>query len=167
MIAALLLTVTGALAFRALARNDVDPVFSDPRPVTVTTGTTPSFADPLADARPATAPFEGLTEATVVVEGRALRVVIADEPTERSQGLRERATLGPYDAMLFVFPADADGPFTMARVPVDLDIRWLDQRGEVVAATRMTACPDGDDQSCPRYEPGATYRFALETIASG
>jgi uncharacterized membrane protein (UPF0127 family) len=167
MLAALLLTVTGALAFRALTRGDADPTFTDPRPVTVTTGATPSFADPLADARPAVAPFEGFTEATVAVDGEELRVVIADEPDERRRGLRERDTLGPYDAMLFVFPADTDGPFTMSSVPVDLDIRWLAADGTVVAATRMVACPEGGDSGCPRYEPGVAYRFALETIAAG
>jgi len=167
MFAALLLTVSGALAFRALTRDDVDRASTDPRPVTVTTGTTPEFSDPLADPRPAVAPFEGLTEARVTVDDEALRVVIADEPDERQQGLRERDSLGPYDAMLFVFPEDTDGPFTMSRVPVDLDVRWLSVDGRVVSETRMAACPDGDDQSCPRYEPGATYRFALETIAAG
>lgn len=165
MFAALLLTVCGALAFRAVTRDDTPSAFRDPRPVTITTATTPSFVDPLADASPAVAPFAGMTEATITVEGEELRVVVADEPAERQQGLRERDSLGAYDAMLFVFPEDTAGPFTMARVPVDLDIRWLDQNGVVVAEQRMTACPDGDDGSCPRYEPDATYRFALETIA--
>ena len=165
MFAALLLAVSGALALRALTRDDVDPVLSDPRPVTITTGAAPDFVDPLADPRAAVAPFEGLTEARVTVEDEELRVVIADEPAERGQGLRGRDALGPYDAMLFVFPEDTDGPFTMSQVPVDLDIRWLSVDGRVVSETRMAACPDGDDHSCPRYEPGATYRFALETIA--
>jgi uncharacterized membrane protein (UPF0127 family) len=162
MFAALLLTVTGALAFRALTRDDSD----DARPVVITTGDAVAFTDPLADPRPAVAPFAGLTEAVVTVGGERLRVVIADEPAERQQGLRGRDSLGPYDAMLFVLPDDTTGEFVMGGVPVDLDIRWLDADGAVVGEARMAACPDGDDASCGRYRPDGPYRFALETIAT-
>ena len=62
----------------------------------------------LLGTTPASAPFAGLTEAQLGVGGRCLHVVVADDETERVQGLRQRSDIGPYDGMLFVFDAPVD-----------------------------------------------------------
>jgi uncharacterized membrane protein (UPF0127 family) len=153
-IAAGLVLVTGALAWRAISRDDA--------PARPPSG---ALADALDDARPAAEPFAGWTEARVVLEGDELRVVVADQPDERRQGLRGRDDVGGYDGMLFVFPSEDEGAFTMATVPVDLDIVWYDAEGRAVDRTRMAACPNGTDATCPTYMSSVPYRFALETIA--
>lgn len=110
---------------------------------------------------PAAAPFAGLTEARLALGGDCLRVVVADEPGERHDGLRDRTDLGPYDAMLFVFPTDTTARFTMAGVDAPLAIGWYDAAGRPVGAAEMEPCPGGD--GCPSYGPPGRYRYALET----
>ena len=77
-------------------------------------------------------------------------MVVADDAAERSQGLRGRATLDPYDGMLFVFGEPVESPFTMATVPVALDIGFYDGAGPVVDRPRMTPCA-GTDADVPGY----------------
>jgi len=109
----------------------------------------------------AAAPFEGLTETLLAVGDDCLHVVVADEPEERRDGLRGRTELGPYDAMLFVFPVDTEADFTMSGVEAPLDVGWYDAAGRPVDRTTMAPCPDGDD--CPSYGSSQRYRYALET----
>lgn len=127
----------------------------------------PTLADALAGARPASGRFEGWTEARVALGERCLRVVLADQGAERGQGLRGVSDLSPYDGMVFVYPGDVETPFTMARVPVDLDITWYDAAGAPLDGTRMQACPDGTDETCPLYRSSRRFRLALETPAGG
>jgi uncharacterized membrane protein (UPF0127 family) len=117
----------------------------------------------LAAAQPAGAPFAGLTEVRLALGDDCLRVVVADDETERGQGLRGRTELGPYDGMLFVNVVDTSSAYTMAGVPVALDIGWYARDGAPVDRTEMEPCPEGGPD-CPRYSSRGPYRFALETL---
>lgn len=122
-----------------------------------------ALAAALAQARPAEEPFPDLTEVHLGVGDDCLRLVVADEVDERVQGLRGRSDLGSYDGMLFVYDAPADSAFTMAGVPVPLDIGWYAASGRPVDRARMEPCAiDRDD--CPLYSARSRYRFALETL---
>ena len=109
-------------------------------------------------------PFPGLTEATIRVGDAELRVVLADDDAERSQGLRRRDSLGDYEGMLFVFDEATTTPFTMSTVPVPLDIGFYAADGRRVAALRMEPCA-ASESSCPLYSSGTTFRYTLETLA--
>jgi uncharacterized membrane protein (UPF0127 family) len=115
----------------------------------------------LAGAGPADEPFVELTELRLGIGDDCLRLVVADEPVERTNGLRGRTALGPYDGMLFVNDAPSNSAFTMAGVTEPLDIAWYTRSGEPVGRTEMEPCPSGTD--CPAYSAGAPYRFAVET----
>jgi uncharacterized membrane protein (UPF0127 family) len=117
-------------------------------------------------ARPAGGDFPGLTEAQLAVGEDCLSLVVADTVEERSQGLRARETLGVYDGMLFVNEADTTAAYTMAGVPVPLDIGWYAADGEPVDRTEMQPCPEGGP-GCPRYSADGRYRFAVETLGGG
>jgi uncharacterized protein len=117
----------------------------------------------LAGARPAGEPFVELTELRLAVGDDCLRVVVADEPAERVDGLRGRTALGPYDGMLFVFEEPSNSSFTMSGVTDPLDIGWYTRSGAPVGRTEMEPCPSGTN--CPAYSAGAPYRFAVETAA--
>jgi len=125
--------------------------------------------DPMAEAllsqRPAVDPLEGFGETTVALGGRCLRVAVADEPAERTEGLREAHALGAYAGMLFVFPDDGRYTFTMADTLIDLDIGFYDAGGTEVDRQRMTPCAEGNDRSCPLYEASGPFRYAFETPA--
>jgi uncharacterized membrane protein (UPF0127 family) len=154
-VAVVVLGALGALVLRSTVR-DATRGRAEP-------GST--MAAVLDGARPATAPFAGSTEVMLGTDGGCLRTVVADDARERHDGLRGITALGPYDAMLFVFPSDTGARFTMAGTPLPLDIGWYDAGGRLVDRTTMAPCPDGDDGSCPTYGPPGRYRFALETSA--
>jgi uncharacterized membrane protein (UPF0127 family) len=118
----------------------------------------------LATARPAEAPFGGLTELRLSIGGDCRRVVVADEVRERATGLMRRRDLGPYDGMLFVFERPIQGAFTMSDVPVSLDIGWYDAAGRSVDRLVMRPCPDRSVSECPSYRSGGPYSYAVETL---
>jgi uncharacterized membrane protein (UPF0127 family) len=151
----------GLVAVVAVARVVFD---DDDGPARAEPGT--PVARALATVTAADAPFAGFTATDVSVGGRCLRVVIADEEHERSQGLRSVTSLGPYDGMLFVNGEDTDTPYTMSGTRIPLRIVWYSARGEPVDATDMEPCPEGD-AACPSYAARVRYRYALETPAGG
>ena len=115
------------------------------------------------EVRPSRDPFPGLTEATIAVGQKRLRVVIADDEGERYQGLRDISDLGPYDGMLFIYDDTDTRSFTMSTVPVALQIGFYDENGRRVNSFRMRPCPRGID--CASYPSEVPFRYALETFA--
>jgi uncharacterized membrane protein (UPF0127 family) len=113
--------------------------------------------------RVAGAPFAGATETRLALGGRCLRLVVADDQAERTQGLRQRDSLGAYDGMLFVFEQPVSAPFTMSNVPVPLDIGFYRASGAPVSRRRMTPCPRADAE-CPSYTADAPFVYAVETL---
>jgi uncharacterized membrane protein (UPF0127 family) len=69
----------------------------------------------------------------------------------------------PADGMLFVFAEDTRGGFWMKNTLVPLTIAFFDAQGKRVRKLSMTPCRQA---SCPIYDPGRRYRFALELRAS-
>jgi len=118
----------------------------------------------LRSSRPATAPFDGLTEVRLGIDGDCRRVVVADSVDERATGLMRRRDIGPYGGMLFVFDGPTTSFFTMSDVPVPLDIGWYDAAGRPVDRTLMQPCPQRSPAECPVYQSKGAYRYALETL---
>jgi uncharacterized membrane protein (UPF0127 family) len=156
---AVALLVAGAIGIVVavvwLARDDGSDNASAP----VASSNTPL----LLGTTPASAPFAGLTEAQLGVGGRCLHVVVADNETERVQGLRQRSDIGPYDGMLFVFDAPVDTGFTMSTVPVPLEIGFYAADGSPVSRRHMKPCPHAES-ACPDYRAGGPFSYALETL---
>ena len=123
-----------------------------------------AVAAALADAKPASKPFKGLTATRIRVGDRTLHVVVADQDGERIQGLRRRADIGPYKGMLFVFDAPTSTSFTMSTVKAPLAIGFYDRRGRVVDRLRMEPCPLTSEARCARYTPSGEFSYALETL---
>ena len=119
----------------------------------------------LAPTTRAAAPFEQFDEAMIAVDDDCNRLLVARTDTQRVQGLREVTDLGPYDGMLFVFPAETDARFTMSNTPLPLDITFLDANGKPVDTKTMQPCLDGSDADCPVYASKGPYRYALERPA--
>jgi uncharacterized membrane protein (UPF0127 family) len=126
-----------------------------------------ALAAVLGGARPATAPFAGLTEVRLDIGGDCRHVVVADAVDERVVGLMRRRDLGAYDGMLFVFGGTTQGAFTMSNVPVPLDIGFYDGAGRPVDRLLMQPCPDRPVSECPSYRSRGAYRYAVETLQGG
>lgn len=102
------------------------------------------------------------TTATLRLDGVPFRPQLAMTSAQRSLGLMHRKR-APKDGMLFVFPSDTTGGFWMKNTLVPLTIAFFDARGKRVRKLSMTPCRQ---ESCPIYDPGRRYRFALELRAS-
>ena len=86
-------------------------------------------------------------------------VEIADSDEERQVGLMNRESLPEDAGMLFVFEGDVDFGFWMKNTLIPLSIAFADADGEIVRILDMEPC---EADPCTVYEPGATYRTALE-----
>lgn len=117
----------------------------------------PRFA--AAGAGPET--IEPFTESRIMIGDRCLRVLVADSPQERQQGVRGRNNFGEFDGMLFVFEQDSAAEFTMSGVTFPLTIGFYRaETGDQVDFKDMQPCPDGKD--CPIYASKEAFRNALE-----
>ena len=102
------------------------------------------------------------TSPTLRLDGMPFRPELALTSASRSVGLMNRRP-APADGMLFVFPSDTSGGFWMKNTLVPLTIAFFDAQGKRVRKLSMTPC---HQESCPIYDPGRRYRFALELRAS-
>lgn len=161
---AVVAVVVAAVAAALIGGGIVLLVRRDERATAVPGG---ALAAALIGARPASAPFPGLTEVQLGVGGDCRRVVVADDVDERATGLMRRRDLGPYYGMLFVFGATSTSAFTMSDVPVPLDIGFYDAAGRPVDRLEMQPCPGKSPAECPVYRAKGPYRYALETLGGG
>jgi uncharacterized membrane protein (UPF0127 family) len=100
--------------------------------------------------------------ATLRLDGVPFEPELALTSPQRQRGLMFRRK-APRDGMLFVFPRASSGGFWMKNTLVPLTIVFFDSRGKRVSKLSMTPCRQ---ESCPVYDPGRQYRFALELRAS-
>jgi hypothetical protein len=91
-----------------------------------------------------------------------LAVRVATTADQRGHGLMEVPDVPAGTGMVFPYDTDRDGAFTMRGTLTPLQIAWADADGVVVALRDMVPC---EAEPCPVYEPGATYRTALEVRA--
>ena len=52
----------------------------------------------------------------------------------------------------------------MFNTPTPLSIAWFRGDGTYIAEADMDPCLTDDSDTCPRYNPGAEYAFALEVF---
>lgn len=129
----------------------------------------PTFLD--ATTTQSTAAGPQFAEKRIGVGPSCLRVLVADTKEKRSQGLRNRGSIDPYDGMIFEFPDVLQQPgqmmdhtktrFTMSGVEFPLTIGFYDEPGARVDAVDMEPC-SGEDGNCPSYGSQAGFKTALE-----
>jgi uncharacterized membrane protein (UPF0127 family) len=87
-----------------------------------------------------------------------VRVEIADDASEREQGLMGRTELGENRGMLFVFEEQRRLSFWMKDTRIPLSIAYIDAEGRIVDIQDMK--PLDDDP--PHYTSAEPARYALE-----
>ena len=87
---------------------------------------------------------------------RTFTIEIADEPTERANGLMFRKTMDDDRGMLFVFPQTQPVSFWMKNTPMPLDLVFIGQDGRVVDTL------PGEPFSEAPIGPAVPVRFVLE-----
>jgi uncharacterized membrane protein (UPF0127 family) len=88
-----------------------------------------------------------------------VRVEVADNRGERERGLMGRRELADDAGMVFVFPTDSTSAFWMKDTLIPLSIAFYDESGRIVRILDMQPCRR---DPCALYDPGASYRGALE-----
>jgi len=128
------------------------------------TGDTAGGVPTFPATRPAQAPFEGFEEATLTIGDEMLQVLVAVTDAQRSQGLRGVDDLGEYAGMAFVYPQATDVAFTMAGVPIPLEVGFYDGAGALVDHLELEPC-EGTDAECPAYRSSVPFVVAFEAPA--
>jgi uncharacterized protein len=109
----------------------------------------------------------GMGRGTAKITTRAgapvvLRVEIARTTAERQVGLMSRRSLPAKAGMVFAYPDDHRGGYWMKDTLIPLDIAFYDGRGKILRILTMQPCRR---DPCRIYDPGVTYRSALEVNA--
>ena len=91
-----------------------------------------------------------------------LQVEIARTNAERQRGLMYRRTLPAKAGMVFVYPQAVSHGFWMRNTLIPLDIAFYDGRGRILRILTMQPCRR---DPCKVYDPGVSYRAALEVNA--
>ncbi len=86
-------------------------------------------------------------------------VEVADSPEEREVGLMNRTSLPEDSGMIFLFDEDSSGGFWMKDTLIPLSIAFAAADGTIVSILDMEPC---EADPCEIYDPGVTYRSALE-----
>ena len=111
-------------------------------------------------SRPAGPVFE---RGTVVIEGAGAQVrvdvEIAETPVQQQLGLMHRESLASEAGMVFVFAKETRGGFWMKNTLIPLSIAFYDRGGKILRILDMEPCTK---DPCPVYDPGVSYRGALE-----
>lgn len=121
---------------------------------TIATTTASSYGDDTNEVSDQTQPI-------VRIGGRDVRVLLADTPAKRTQGLSGRSGLGENEGMLFIFPEEGMYGFWMKDMNFSIDIIWIDSDGKVVHIAK-SASPDSYPTS---FSPPKPARYVLEVRA--
>lgn len=97
-----------------------------------------------------------ITSDTGVIE---VRLQIAETGEQQGYGLMYRRWLAEDRGMAFLFGQDTTSSFYMQNTFIPLSIAFFDQGGRILKILDMEPC---DDAPCPLYDPGVSYRGALE-----
>lgn len=88
-------------------------------------------------------PVTELTISSGVAEDITLHVEVANDASERSQGLMCRDPVPLGTGMLFTYDTDRSSGYWMFNTYAPIDILYLDQSGHVVDTVTMSPCPRG------------------------
>jgi uncharacterized membrane protein (UPF0127 family) len=98
----------------------------------------------------------------VLIGDLALIVALADEETERQQGLTEVRDFGDFDGMLFSWEEETTTGFWMKDTPIALDLFFFDGDGLLIDQTSLEPCLV---EPCPVFVADGLFRWALEAPA--
>ena len=100
------------------------------------------------------------------VDGQVCEVCLwlADDSSERQQGLKGVTDLGGAVGMAFAWDEPVSSRFVMIETLTPLSIAWFDAAGAHVGEADMEPCLDSDTSRCARYSPADPYVLAIEML---
>lgn len=100
-----------------------------------------------------------VASSTIHVNGRLVRVTVADTPPLRERGLGGRSGLAEDEGMLFVFSEDGRHTFWMKDMRFAIDILWVSREGSIVDIQERVSPETYPATFAPKAE--ATYVVEL------
>lgn len=97
----------------------------------------------------------------IIINGKALKVDIADNTEERNRGLGGRKFLGKNEGMLFVFQKPDKYSFWMKDMRFPLDIIWINEN-KTISAVSKNISPETYPAS---FSPSDPVKYVLEVNA--
>ena len=82
---------------------------------------------------------------TIILRGEALEVAVPQTISGMHKGLGDRASIDPYDGMLFVFDVRAEHGIVMRNMQFPIDIVWFD------GLTVVDIAPNVETEDVPEY----------------
>ncbi len=142
------------------ADSPADPTLGDPAGEDDPTVSAPDSVTGLA------ADFGTILVDVVTASGEVLELCLlhADEPAERTEGLKGVTDLDGHDGMLFSFDEDVQSNFVMVDTVTPLTISWWAADGSFVSGTDMAPCTEPDANACTRFPAAGPYRHAIEVF---
>ncbi|OGE31146.1 hypothetical protein A3C59_04030 [Candidatus Daviesbacteria bacterium RIFCSPHIGHO2_02_FULL_36_13] len=106
------------------------------------------------------------TPASLVINDSTLKVLIADEASERSKGLGGRQSLATDEGMLFVYDKPGIHTFWMKDVSFPLDFIWINKDTVIDITENVPPAAVGQsDESLPKYSSSFENDKILEVSA--
>ncbi|MBA7634636.1 hypothetical protein ES703_42226 [subsurface metagenome] len=103
-------------------------------------------------------------ESVIKINGKKIKVEVADTPAERAIGLSYRKNLLENHGVLFAFPDEARREFWMYKCNFDIDLAYIDASGVIREIVTMKKEPFNKPvDSLPKYiSSSSNIKFALE-----
>jgi len=112
---------------------------------------------------PAPAQQDDNAPRVIFKDGFRVKVEVAADDENRTQGLMYRDHLADDRGMIFVFPQKGEYAFWMKNTIIPLDMIWIDEAKKVVHVAHDV--PPCQADPCPSYPPGAAAKYVLEVAA--
>ena len=90
---------------------------------------------------------------TRTIEGRSVRLLVADSPSKRKQGLMYVRNLEEYDGMLFTFEVVGIRAFWNQNTFLPLELVWVNN-GEVIGRDRLPSIEQSNGEIITIESPG-------------
>ena len=104
------------------------------------------------------ASFGNSTDAWAVLE-------VADNRTERKNGLMNVTELGEREGMLFIFPDEGPRAFWMKNTLIPLDMIFLDAEKQVLNVETAQPQPNTSDENLDSYRSEGPAKYVIEVNA--
>ena len=110
---------------------------------------------------PSTDQLANQNQNTLSINGIEIKVEIADDPNEQSQGLSGRESLATDSGMLFIFTQPIMPGFWMKDMKFSLDLIWIDESGKIIEITKNVS-PNTYPET---FLPPSPIKYVLEVNA--
>lgn len=112
--------------------------------------------------------YQGSVNATFSTDGSELtwaNLEVADNETERAEGLMNTTDLGKHEGMLFIFPDQEMRSFWMKNTLIPLDMIFLNEDREVINVETAYPEPNTSDEDLKIYRSERPAKYVIEVNA--